>query len=250
VRLPAGVPRVDFETTVDWHAEQRLCKAVFPLDVRVDAVAAEVQFGHVRRPLHRNTSWETAKFEVYAHRFVHVGEPSYGVALVNDSTYGYDGTRFVRPDGGTTTVLALSLVRAQQFPDPHADQGTHVFRYALVCGADVTAAVREGYRINLPPRTVVGGDDVAPLVTVDGPAVVEAVKLADDGSGDLVVRLYEPLGDRARVLLSAAETVRDARLVDLLERAAGPAEFDGDGVRMTLRPFEIVTVRLRLARDS
>jgi alpha-mannosidase len=147
-------------------------------------------------------------------------------------------------------VLALSLVRAQQFPDPHADQGTHVFRYALVCGADVTAAVREGYRINLPPRTVVGGEDVAPLVTVDGPAVVEAVKLADDGSGDLVVRLYEPLGDRARVLLSAAETVRDARLVDLLERAAGPAEFDGDGVRMTLRPFEIVTVRLRLARDS
>ncbi|GAA4489189.1 glycoside hydrolase family 38 C-terminal domain-containing protein [Actinoallomurus oryzae] len=246
VRLPAGAPRVEFETTVDWHVPQRLCKAVFPLDVRADDVAAEIQFGHVRRPLHRNTSWETAKFEVYAHRFVHVGEPSYGVALVNDATYGYDATRHVRPDGGTTTVLALSLARTQQFPDPHADQGTHVFRYALVCGADVSAAVREGYRINLPPRTVVGGDDVAPLVTADGPAVVEAVKLADDRSGDLVVRLYEPLGDRARVLLSTTERVRDARLVDLLERDAGPAESDGDGVRITLRPFEIVTVRLRL----
>ncbi|MCO5970575.1 alpha-mannosidase [Actinoallomurus soli] len=246
VRLAAGAGRVDFETTVDWHVPQRLCKAVFPLDIRADTVAAEIQFGHVRRPLHRNTSWEMAKFEVYAHRFVHVGEPSYGVALVNDSTYGYDATRHVRPDGGTTTVVALSLARTQQFPDPHADQGEHVFRYSLVCGADVATAVREGYRINLPPRTVVGGDDVAPLVTTDGPAVVEAVKLADDGSGDLVVRLYEPLGDRARVRLSTPEAVRDARLVDLLERDAGPADLDGDGVRITLRPFEILTVRMRL----
>jgi alpha-mannosidase len=250
VRLAAGEPRLDFETTIDWHAEQRLCKAVFPLDIRADTVAAEVQFGHVRRPLHRNTSWEEAKFEACAHRFVHVGEPGYGAAVVNDSSYGYDATRQMRPDGGTTTVLALSLVRAQRFPDPHADQGRHVFRYALVCGADTAAAVREGYRINLPPRAVTGGSDVAPLVAVDGPAVVEAVKLADDRSGDVVVRLYEPLGDRARVRLSAVAPVRDARLTDLLERPTGAVEFDAEGVLLGLRPFEIVTVRLRLDGPS
>ncbi|MFI1092829.1 alpha-mannosidase [Streptomyces sp. NPDC020917] len=250
LRLARDAARLEFETHADWRAEQRLVKAVFPLDVRADTVAAEVQFGHVRRPLHRNTSWEAAKFEVYAHRFLHVGEPGYGVALVNDSTYGYDATRQVRPDGGTTTVLALSLLRAQRFPDPHADQGRHVVRYALVCGADTAGAVREGYRINLPERTVAGGADVPPLVELDGPAVVEAVKLADDGSGDLVVRLYEPLGDRAEVWLSATEQVRHAWLVDLLERDRGTVEFDGLRARMTLRPFEIATVRLRLTSRS
>jgi alpha-mannosidase len=250
LRLGRDAARLEFTTHVDWRAEQRLLKAVFPLDVRADSVAAEVQFGHVRRPLHRNTSWEAAKFEAYAHRFLHVGEPGYGVALVNDATYGYDATRHVRPDGGTTTVLALSLLRAQRFPDPHADQGRHVFRYALVCGVDTAGAVREGYRINLPPRTVTGGADVPPLVEVDGPAVVEAVKLADDGSGDLVVRLYEPLGDRAEVLLSASVPVRRAWLVDLLERDRGTVAFDGTKARMTLRPWEIATVRLRLASRS
>jgi alpha-mannosidase len=80
--------------------------------------------------------------------------------------------------------------------------------------------------------------------------VVEAVKLADDRSGDVVVRLYEPLGDRARVRLSAVAPVRDARLTDLLERPTGAVEFDAEGVLLGLRPFEIVTVRLRLDGPS
>ncbi|WP_086574495.1 alpha-mannosidase [Streptomyces alboverticillatus] len=248
--LLAGVRRLDVDTEVDWHETEKFLKAAFPLDVHADRVAAETQFGHLYRPTHANTSWDAAKFEACAHRFVHLAEPGWGVALVNDSTYGYDVSRTVREGehAGTTTTLRLSLLRAPRFPDPRTDQGTHRFRYALVPGATVADAVQEGYRVNLPERRVPGSSGVEPLVAVGNEAVVvSAVKLADDGGGDVVVRLYESLGGRAVTRLTAAFPVAEASVCDLLERPVSTLAAEDGGLALSLRPFEIVTLRLRRA---
>lgn len=149
--LAAGAKRLDLETEVDWHETEKFLKAAFPLDLHTDRYAAETQFGHLHRPTHTNTSWEAAKFEACNHRFVHFEEPGWGVALVTASTYGHDVTRAVRPeDGGTTTTVRVSLLRAPRFPDPHTDQGVHRFRHALVPGASVGDAVREGTASTCP----------------------------------------------------------------------------------------------------
>jgi alpha-mannosidase len=235
---------VVFDTDIDWHEREKLLKAGFDLDVTADRSAAEIQFGHVYRPTHTNTSWDAAKFEICAHRFIHVGEPGYGVAVVNDSTYGHDVTRRQRVGGGTSTVVRLSLLRAPRSPDPDTDQGRHHLRYALVPGAGIGDAAREGYRINLPERTVIGGKPVEPLVTVDNDGViVESVKLADDRSGDVVVRLYEALGARTTAVLRPGFPASSARSVDLLERLVGDLLVFDQGVAIELRPFQIVTVR-------
>ena len=84
---------VEIDTHVEWHERQKLLKLAFPLDVHADRAASEIQFGHVHRPTHANTSWDAARFETCAHRWVHVGEPGYGVAVANDGTYGHDITR-------------------------------------------------------------------------------------------------------------------------------------------------------------
>lgn len=249
VRLRAGSRRVDIETEVDWHETEKFLKAVFPLDVHAERTAAEIQFGHVTRPTHTNTSWEAARFEVYAHRWVHVAEAGYGVALLTDSTYGYDAGRTTREGGGTTTTIGLSLLRAPRCPDPLADQGAHRFTYSLLADAAVADAVAEGYALNLPLRVSSGsGSGVAPLVSLDGSAaVIEAVKLADDQSGDVVVRLYESLGGRAEAVLRPGFSTTSARIVDLLERPLGdvPLVIGEDGsIPLTLRPFQILTVRL------
>jgi alpha-mannosidase len=250
--VPADAKRLDIDTEVDWHETERFLKLAFPLDVKADRYASETQFGHVYRPTHQNTSWEWAKFEACNHRFVHVDEPGWGVAVVNDATYGHDVTRAVRTgaDEGTTTTVRASLLRAPRYPDPETDQGVHRFRHALVPGATIGDAVREGYRANLPERRVTGAAaEVAPLVSVDNDAVVvSAVKLADDRSGDLVVRVYEANGGRARatVRLDAPAAGR-AVLTDLLERpiadAERPVEVEG-GVVLVLRPFQMVTLRV------
>lgn len=251
--LPPGEQRLVVDTEVDWHETEKFLKLAFPLDVHAERYASETQYGHAYRPTHTNTSWEAAKFEACNHRFLHLEEPGWGVAVVNDSTYGHDVTRTVRTDGdgGTTTTVRVSLLRAPRFPDPETDQGVHRFRHALVPGASIGDAVREGWRINLPERRLTGTGEVAPLVTVDNDAVVvTAVKLADDGSGDVIVRFHEAHGSRVRATLTAGFEVSGLTVTDLLERpladTAAP-ERDGERITVRLRPFELVTLRLRRA---
>ncbi|MFZ6991566.1 alpha-mannosidase [Curtobacterium sp. RRHDQ66] len=245
----AGQPELTIETEVDWHEQQKLLKLAFPLDVRASIASSEIQFGHVDRPTHQNTSWDFARFETSAHRWVHVAEPGFGVAVANDSTYGHDITRSTRADGGTTTLVRESLLRGPTFPDPHADQGHHVFRTVLRVGESVLDAADSGYRLNLPVRTVAGSAPVSPLVVVSSPQVfVEAVKLAEDRSGDVIVRLYEGLGGRATdVGVDFGFDVASVAQVDLLERPLGTSWDAGSPVSLTLRPFEIVTLRVQRA---
>ncbi|MEU3843009.1 glycoside hydrolase family 38 C-terminal domain-containing protein [Streptomyces sp. NPDC028635] len=247
--LAPGERRLLIDTEVDWHETEKFLKLAFPLDVHAERYASETQFGHFHRPTHTNTSWEAAKFEACNHRFLHLEEPGWGAAIVNDSTYGHDVTRTVRADGGTTTTVRVSLLRAPRFPDPETDQGVHRFRHALVPGAGIGDAVREGWRINLPERRLTGAGEVAPLVTADRDAVViTAVKLADDGSGDVVVRFHEAHGGRTRATLTAGFPLGGVTVTDLLERpltdVPAPA-VDGDRIAVRLRPFELVTLRLR-----
>ena len=240
--LAGDSKRLEIATDVDWHETEKILKLAFPLDIHADRYASETQFGHVFRPTHTNTSWDAAKFEACNHRFIHLEEPGWGVALVNDATYGHDVTRTVRPaDSGTTTTVRASLLRAPRFPDPDADQGRHHFRHALIPGATIGDAVREGFEINLPERYVEGGADVAPLVTVDNDGVViSAVKLADDRSGDVVLRVYESHGGRARVRVTPSFAWASAVRTDLLERPTGLAERSGDAVELPLRPATFI----------
>jgi alpha-mannosidase len=210
----------------------------------------------VRRPTHENTSWDAARFELWAHRWIHVGERGWGAALLTDSTYGHDLHRDTRADGGTTTTVRLSLLRAPHSPDPQADRGRHQFSYALVPGAGVEQAVAGGYALSLPLRPA--AVEAAPLIALDqDEVVVESVKLADDRSGDVVVRLYESGGGTATARLTTGFPLAAAWDCDLLEQpwpqpAPGTPERrpallpEGpDGVRLRLRPFQILTLRLR-----
>ena len=253
LRLTPGADRIDFETTVDWQHAETLLKVAFPLALHAERSTSEIGFGHVHRPTHANTSWDAAQFEICAHRWLHVGEPGYGVAVVNATTYGHDVSRSTTGErrGPSPTTVRLSLVRSPRFPDPDTDRGTHTFRYALVAGADVARAVEEGYRINLPGRTAAGGrEGVEPVLRVtEGSALVEAVKLAEDRSGDVVVRVYEPTGGHSRVRIEPGFAFQEVQVCDLHEEAGdvvaglAPITVEGAAVTMRMGPFQIVTLR-------
>jgi alpha-mannosidase len=251
--LRPGEACLRIDTEIDWHEQERFLKVAWPFDVHAGEATSEIQFGHVRRPTHANTSWDAARFETWAHRFVHVGEAGWGVALTTTAQYGHDVSRSTRPGGGTTTTVRLSLLRGPCHPDPEADQGRHRFSWRVHPGAGIADAIREGYRTNLPIRSLTGGAAPEPLVRVDGgEALIEAVKLADDGSGDVVVRLYEPLGGQTTGSLVPGFPAGELLEVDLLERpaekATGAVEPLRDGAsQLRLRPFQILTVRIRRA---
>ncbi len=240
VLVRPGRPGVEIRVEVDWHEQQRLLKLAFDLDVHAERARFETQFGHVARSIHENTSWDAARFEVAAHRWVHVGEPV-GVALANDGTYGHEVRRVARRGGGMAVLLRATLVRGPRFPDPDADQGRHEFRFHLVPAATPADAVAAGYALNLPPAERAGDRDVAPLVRLEGDpnVLIEAVKLADDRSGDLVVRLYEAHGVPGAATLRTSFPAAGMIVTDLLERRVADT-----GPALRLRPFQIVTVRV------
>jgi alpha-mannosidase len=170
------------------------------------------------------------------------------VALLNDCKYGYD----VREN-----VLRLSLLRGPTAPDPLCDQGQHRFTYALLphagdpfSGGVLQAATALNVPLTVLPAARHAGTlpAAASFVSVDDPGfVVVAVKRADDGSGDVVVRGYEAFGGHRRVRLTVArpEGPRRAARTDLLERSIAEVQLDENGaVPLALRPFELVTLRL------
>jgi alpha-mannosidase len=243
--LAPGSRVLRIDQTTDWHETEKFLKVAFPFDIRAEHVAAETQFGYQKRVTHTNTSWEAAKFEASMHRFVQVEDSGFGAALVTDSTYGYDLTRDASADGNITTTVRLSLLRAPRFPDPETDQGEQTHAYGLVIGAGIAEATEAGIAMNLPPREVTGDHGFDPLVTVEGEGIlVSGVKLADDRSGDLIVRVYESLGRRATGTLRVHADVTEAHAVTLLERPEGPA-LPADEVPLRLTPFEVRTLRYR-----
>ena len=235
MRLAAGSRRLEFHTEVDWQHRHRFLKVAFPVAVRSTRATYEIQHGHIERPTVENTSWDVARFEVCGHRWADLSETGYGVALLNDCKYGYD----IRGD-----VLRLSLLRGPGYPDPDADRGAHRFAYALLPHAgDLAEVIREAEWFNLPLTVMAGGGPGGQVVSVDRPGVsIEAVKWADRSEG-VVVRLCEVLGSRGRVRVTLHRPFEEVHRTDLLERDVSRLAHEGQTVELSLRPFELVTLR-------
>jgi len=243
-RLFAGSRRLDVVNEIDWREREIFLRALFPLNVRSHGATFETMYGAQRRPTHRNTSWDAARFEVSAHRFADLSEPGYGVALLNDGKYGHS----VKDN-----VLGLSLLRSPLYPDPFADEGEHRFTYGLLPHpGDWTGAgiVEEAFALNSPLVVARSGEDggLPPefgFVRSEGMGLsLGSLKLAEDGEG-IVLRLYEPHGARGRAVLRFAAGLRSVERVNLLEEPeGGPVDVEAGVVRLDVRPFEVVTLRL------
>ncbi len=247
VRLAANSRRLDFVTEVDWHEEYKLLKVAFPVAINSSKATYEIQYGHVERPTHYNTSWDMARFEVAAQKWVDISEHGYGVALLNDCKYGHDVF-------GNT--LRLTLLRAPKAPDPEADMGHHMFTYSLFPhegGFQQAGVIEEAYALNSPPRAILltpGQRGTEPrhtlFFTVDRDGVIlEAVKKAEDEQA-IILRLYEAYNSRGKVTVHSSLPIREAILCDLLEREVGRLRVENNAFSLSIQPFEIVTVKLRL----
>ncbi len=245
IRLTTGSRRLDFETTLDWHEEHVLLKTVFPFAVRSEEASYEIQYGHIRRPTHRNTSWDQARFEVCAHKWADLSEDDYGVALLNDCKYGYSTEE---------NVMTLSLLKAPTYPDPTADRGVTTCTYSLLPHAGDLArseVVCEGYRLNNPPiaRPLAASEtgDLPgrfSLVSVDSDSVmIDTVKRAEDGNG-FVVRLYEAHNRHETVTLTFGVPVTRVSVTDMLENGGEALPVANGAVSLGIAPFEVVTLRV------
>jgi len=243
VQLDRDAGHVTFDTRVDWQEERCLLRVLHPVVVHNDHAMFEIQYGYVRRPNHFNTSWDYARFESVAHRWVDLSEPGFGVSLLNDCKYGHSCHN---------NVLGMSLLRSPREPDEAADVGTHTFRYALAPHGsfDAAAITCLAEALNQPlrawPHHDTGADTPAMPIRVTGDAAdqigIEAVKPAENGDG-VIVRLRELAGGRCVVQLEA-DADRAVVETDLLERAMDPASADLTSNPVSFTPFQLRTFRV------
>ncbi|MCA9956617.1 MAG: hypothetical protein KC434_17935, partial [Anaerolineales bacterium] len=244
ISLSYNSPLLRFDTTIEWQEQPILLKTAFPVDVLSPVATYEIQWGNVQRPTHRNSSWDWARFETAAQKWVDLSEGGYGVALLNDCKYGHDIHN---------NVMRLSLLRAPTSPDPETDQGRHKFAYALYPHANAGSVVNPAeiaqvaYAFNDPLLVVdgVGGEEQPSSSLIQTPAnfIVETVKQAEDGHG-LIVRGYECNRQRGWLTFTTSFPVAEACLCNLLEETLETVEANGQEVKLYVKPFQIVTLRL------
>ncbi|MGH0161871.1 UNVERIFIED_CONTAM: hypothetical protein FKN15_041704 [Acipenser sinensis] len=246
--LDARCPYVKFHTEVDWQESHKFLKVEFPLRVRSPNATYEIQFGHLQRPTHWNTSWDWARFEVWGHKWADLSEHGFGVALLNDCKYGYSVHR---------NTLTLSLLRAPKSPDATADMGQHQFTYAVMphTGSFQEAAViQSAYNLNfplclLPKETGSPQTGSWSAFSLSSSAIIlETIKQAEDRKDALVLRMFESHGSSASAMLCSALPLKEALFCDLLERpdATRPAPITASGISLTFTPFQIVSLLLIL----
>ena len=242
----ATIPRIDFETVVDWEETHTLLKVGFATDILATHARHEIQYGHVERPTHRNRPAERAQFEVCSHKWTDLSENRLGVALLNDCKYG------VSVLGGE---MRLTLIKSGTHPDPRSDRGRHRFNYALLPHAGTFCTenvIRPAYEFNVAPVTcpIAGGvREIDSLLTVSAPhIIVEAVKWAEEGDG-FVIRLYEAERSGTSAVIRFNIQIESVEETNMLEEQPEELRVKNGQVLLYFRPFEIKTLKIRLARS-
>ena len=246
IYIYSDIPRIDFDTYVDWKEDQILLKTAFPVDVHTDKATYEIQFGNVERATHWNTSWDTAKFEVCAHKWADLSEDKFGVSLLNDCKYGHD----IKDSN-----MRLTLLKSGIEPNDKADREEHRFIYSLYphegdwkdakttqmaycLNVPLYAKVKEPQKGTLP--------SILSLMAVNADnVIIDTVKKAED-SDDIIIRVYECYNRRTNATLSFPTTLQDVTECNLMEKTLTPMCFNEKSFAFEIKPYEIKTFKVKM----
>ncbi len=242
----ANIRRIDFETYVDWHEHQHLLKVHFPVEIHSDEATFEIQFGNVTRKTHRNTSWDTARFESCGHRWIDLSEGNYGVSLLNDCKYGHSVH-----DGN----MALTLIKSGIEPNPTTDQEEHYFTYSLyphAGGWKEADTAREATNLNQPVYAVAGGTAGTrySMLSIDRANIMaETVKLAENSDG-VILRMYEYQNQRGKAEVRFENSIASVEECDLMENPISVLPFEQNNFVFEYTPYEIKTFKVVFKDDG
>lgn len=239
IRLGSTSRHIDFVTEIDWQESHKLLKVNFPLDIQTDEMLNEIQFGYIRRPMHQSRTSDADRFEVCQHKWSAMIEAGRGAALLNDCKYGISGEN---------RSLNLTLLKAAKAPDPNADIGKHTFCYSLYCWNTPflsSQVIQKAYELNTGVCCVPRNSGTGSYLSVEKQNVIaETIKYAHDGSGDLILRLYESKNTRTTTKVWMDLAGFEVYEADMLEQAKQPLVHDKKSVSLDFSGFEIKTLRL------
>lgn len=233
---------IEFETYIDWKQYHVLIKAEFDVEINATEATYDIQFGNIKRPNHKNTSWDQARFEVCAHKWADLSEDGYGVSILNDCKYGHSIHE---------NKIGLTLLKSGTCPTPDTDQEEHRFIYSLYPHmgdykqADTS---KHAYMLNVPIHSCIksidGNNNYESFTSIDSDnVIIETIKKSEDNSG-IIVRAYENKNRRNVSTIKWNCTFVKAIECDLMENELEIIAENSNSFTFNIKPFEIKTFKI------
>lgn len=222
IRFFKSSRKIEVENIIDWHESHKLVKAAFNCNILTREITCDTSAGFIKRELHRNTSWQQARFECCHHKWFDISETDGGIAIINDCKYGV---------GVSEKEITLSLLRATERPDPLSDLGQHNFTYVILPHGELSYGdINNEALIFNNPLVRAEALTVPECWLADGRLVLQSVKKAEN-SDMTVLRFVETRGSRGT--LSFKENVKVLNMLEDIEYETNAVSY---------KPFEIITI--------
>ena len=231
--------RLDFNTSVDWKEKHKMLRVHFPTTITNEQATFDIQYGHVKRNTHKNTSWDKAKFEVVGHKYADLSNNDYGVALMNDCKYGYsifDNT------------IDLNLLRSPNNPDADADIGYHEFVYSFYPhNKDLIRSnvIEESTLLNHSPIIFEGYKNLSTssTITYKGKGIEITAFKKSEYKNEIIIRTVETLGRNSEGNIYLDGEITETNLLE--QKNINKPKRIKEKYFLKLKPFEIKTYKIK-----
>jgi alpha-mannosidase len=254
-----NLPRVEFHTHVDNRYPCIRLRVKFDTEIERKFYFRETQFGVVAEPTEYYTRTRGARPAGIPHfmTWFDYGNGARGITFMNR---GIPASEIVKSSVYLTlfrSVYGLSAdgVAGPLVPTPDAlELKSHAFEYALQPHpgtwrqAGVYRWAQEYHHLPLSRATEHEGGELPPVFSFlelsPDNLILSALKKAEEGD-EVILRFFETRGEVTRARIKFFRPVKEAWLADLLEREEEPLAGTGDVLEMEVKPFEIVTLKLK-----
>ena len=261
------IPRIDFVTTVvDKHPRARL-RVRFSTDMKSLAYACGSQFGVVSRP---TDLWHYEPKEEWVEKPCGAF-PSLGWLDYSDGRKGLTVIHSGTPENEVrdgdiylTLLRSVSMLSSDgktgpAIPVPDARElRRYIFRYSIYPHEGdwrQASAYKHAYEFNTCLNAVqIPNGRKFPLkrsfaeIEPDN-IILSALKMAEDGNG-VILRFYETKGVDTDAKITLFNELKAVKAVNMLEEedeeVAKELKQEGKSIKLTVNPFEIVTLKIEL----
>ncbi len=236
--------KIDFKTDMDWWESHTMLKLAFPLAVQDTVATYELPFGSIERSTQMLNSWEKAKVEVPALRWVDLSQNDYGVSLLNNSKYGFDIKG---------SLMRMSLLRSPKWPDPTADMGKHSTEYALYPhqGRWQNASTgQKAYEFNnrlaaVATRIHKGKlGEMYSFVKIEPANLILRTMKKCEGENAWMFQWYNLDGKQTEAILTLPQKPMKAMISNFIEEDGTPAQTIGNQIHVRTKEHSVVSLKV------
>ena len=191
------------KTTVDWHEKGAMLKLQFPMKMNYCRGSYEIPYGVIQRDMN-GEEFPMQSFMDFEGTNTGMTTKVNGLSILNDGKFSCSAYNKV----ASLTVLRSPIYAHHEPYEPkeeleyvYIDQGIQVFTYALYPHDDSweqAETIKRSRQLNQKPialfetyhEGILPQTDSYMHISEDN-VILSAMKLAEDGSGDIIIRLYE-----------------------------------------------------------